>query len=137
MSSEASLFLQALFAGKPDDLYLLLWTLPEKGSHWFQSIESAIQFAESLRARDLYVGVGLSGQDYGSAHRCLSNEVAGILGLWADLDLKSDAHPKTTLPATIDEAMKILPDLFPPTFVIRTGNGIQAWWLFREPLLFE
>src|ERR1019366_7916076 len=94
MPSDASLFLEALFTGKPDDLHLLLWTLPEKRSQWFQNVESAIQFAESLPERDLYVGVGLSSQDYGSARRCPSNEVAGIVGLWADLDLKSDAHPK-------------------------------------------
>lgn len=136
MPSDASLFLETSFGGKPDELYLLLWTLPEKRSHWFQNVESAIQFAESLRERDLYVGVGLSSQDYGSARRCPSNEVAGIGGLWADLDLKSDAHPKAALPATVEDAMTILPDEFPPTFVVRTGNGAHAWWLFREPLIF-
>src|SRR4051794_37908513 len=131
-SREVTLFLEALFAGKPDDLHLLLWTLPEKQSNWFQDIESAIQFAQSMRQRDLYVGVGLSGQDYGPSRRCPSNEVAGIVGLWADLDLKSDAHPKAVLPATIEDALKILPERFPPTFVVRTGNGLHAWWLFRE-----
>jgi hypothetical protein len=137
MTSGVRLFLEALFAGKPDDLLILLWTLPEKRSHWFQSVEDAIQFAESARGRDLYVGVGLSSQDYGPSRRCPSNEVAAILGLWADLDLKSDAHPRMTLPGTIEDAMKILPEQFPPTFVVRTGNGAHAWWLFREPLIFE
>ena len=51
--SEARIFLEALSAGKPDELYLLLWTLLEKRSHWFQNIESAIKFAESIRERDL------------------------------------------------------------------------------------
>jgi len=135
--SEARIFLEALSAGKPDELYLLLWTLPEKRSHWFQNIDSAIKFAESLRERDLYVGVGLSGQDHGATRRCPSNEVAGIFGLWADLDLKSEAHSKTALPATVEDALKILPEQLPPTFVVRTGNGAHAWWLFREPLIFE
>jgi hypothetical protein len=133
---EATLFLEALFAGKPDELHLLLWTLPEKRSNWFQNVESAIQFAESMHQHDLYVGVGLSGQDYGASRRCPSNEVVGIVGLWADLDLKSDAHPKAALPATIEDALKILPEQFPPTFVVLTGNGAHAWWLFREPLIF-
>ncbi len=130
-------FWKRCLAGKPDELFALLWTLPEKRSHWFQNVESAIQFAGSLSERDLYVGVGLSSQDYGPARRCPSNEVAGIVGLWADLDLKSDAHPKAALPATVEEAMKILPEQLPPTFVVRTGNGAHAWWLFREPLIFE
>jgi hypothetical protein len=135
--SEARIFLEALSAGKPDELYLLLWTLPEKRSHWFQNIEGAIKFAESLRERDLYVGVGLSGQDHGATRRCPSNEVAGIVGLWADLDLKSNAHPKGALPATVEDALKILPKELPPTFLILTGNGVHAWWLFKEPLIFE
>src|ERR1041385_260017 len=134
--SGASKFLEALAAGKPDELYLLLWTLPEKRSHWFQHIDDAKKFAESRRERDLYVGVGLAGQDHGANRRCPSAEVAGIVGLWADLDLKSEAHSKTALPATVEEALQILPDELPPTFVIRTGNGVHVWWLFREPFIF-
>ncbi|MDX2151415.1 MAG: DNA-primase RepB domain-containing protein [Bryobacteraceae bacterium] len=134
--SQARTFLEALFAGKPDELHLLVWTLPEKRSHWFTDLGGAIRFAESLGEHDLYVGVGLSERDYGPTRRCLSNEVIGIVGLWADLDLKSEAHSKT-LPATVEDALQILPEQLPPTFVVRTGNGLHAWWLFREPLIFE
>ena len=137
MASEIRSFLEALFAGKQEDLFLLLWTLPEKRSRWFRDLDAAIQCAESSCDHDLYVGVGLSGRDCGASHRCPSAEVAGIVGVWADLDLKSDAHPKAALPATVEDAMTILPDEFPPTFVVRTGNGAHAWWLFREPLIFE
>jgi hypothetical protein len=136
MVSESRLFLEQLFAGKPDELYVLLWTLPEKKSKWFQSPADAIAFAESLSGHDLYVGVGLSSKDYGASHRCLSDEVGGIVGIWADIDLKSEAHTKA-LPATIDDALEILPPEFPPSFLISTGNGLHAWWLFREPLIFE
>jgi hypothetical protein len=137
MDSETRPFLEALFAGKPDDLYVLLWTLPEKQSHWLTKVDEAVQFAESLHKHDLYVGVGLSGRDYGAAHRCLSDEVAGIVGVWADIDLKSDAHQKAALPTTVEEALDLLPKQLPPTFLVRTGNGLHAWWLFREPLIFE
>jgi len=135
--SQARPFLEALFAGKPDELHLLLWTLPEKRSYWFRTLEDAVQFAEKQRERDLYVGVGLSAKDYGVTRRCPSNEVAGIVGLWADLDLKSEAHSKAALPATVEDALQILPEQVQPTFIVRTGNGAHAWWLFREPLIFE
>ena len=135
--SEARTFLEALFAGKPDELHILLWTLPEKTSYWFRDVEQAIQFAESRGDRDLYVGVGLSGDDYGPTRRCVSSEVAGIIGLWADLDLASAQHSKKPLPTTVEEALKILPQELPPTFLIVTGNGVHAWWLFKEPLIFE
>jgi len=129
---EALRFLETLFAGKSDDLYLLLWTLPEKQSHWFRQVDVAAQFAESLHKHDLYVGVGLSERDHGAKHRCLSVEVAGIVGVWADIDLKSDRHHKVALPATVEEALGILPKGLPPTVLILTGNGLHAWWLFEN-----
>jgi hypothetical protein len=62
IDSETSQFLEALFAGKPANLYVLLWTLPEKRSRWFQDVDPTIEFAASMPDRDLYVGVALAGQ---------------------------------------------------------------------------
>jgi len=135
--SAARRFLEALFRDKPAGLYILLWTLPEKTSRWFRDLESAIVYAESLGEHDLYVGVALAAQDYGRDHRCPSAEIAGCVCLWADIDLRSDAHDKSTLPCTVEEALSILPQELPPTFVVPTGNGIHAWWLFREPWVFQ
>jgi len=135
--SEARVFLDALFARKLEDLYLLLWTLSDKQSHWFQHVDDAIRFAQSAAQCDLYVGTGMSKRDYGPFHRCPSNEIAGISAIWADLDLCSDAHPKSTLPRTIQQALAIPPPEISPSFVISTGNGIHLWWLFREPYIFE
>ena len=82
------------------------------------------------------MGVGLSRADRGPTHRCVSDDVAGISGFWADLDLRSEAHTKA-LPATIAEAISIIPECMPPTVVIATGNGAHAWWLFKEPYVFD
>jgi hypothetical protein len=136
MGSESSLFLEQLLAGKPEELYVLLWTLPEKRSRWYRKACDAIAVAESLSTHDLYVGVGLSASDRGPTNRCPSDEINGIVGLWADVDLKSEAHTKA-LPASLEEALEILPSEFPPSFLISTGNGLHAWWLFREPLIFD
>ena len=137
MKSETRVFLGSLFSGKPDDLYILLWTFHEKRSHWFRNVPDAIRWAEAHHQMDLYVGIGLARHDYGSARRCPSEEIVGIVGICADLDLRSAAHPKTTLPSTIEEALAILPTELPPTFIVLTGNGIQVWWLFREPNIFD
>lgn len=136
-TSESARFLAALFGGKPDELYGLLWTLREKESHWFQSVQAAIDHAKGFWARDLYVGAGLAKKDFGTKRRCPSEEIAGIVGVWADIDLRSDAHPGTTLPSTIEQALSILPADLSASFVLNTGNGLQVWWLFREPYLFE
>jgi hypothetical protein len=75
--------------------------------------------------------------DHGPARRCVSAEIAGITGFWADLDLRSDAHSKKALPATVADALSIIPASMPPTIVILTGNGAHAWWIFKEPYIFD
>lgn len=130
-------FLHSLFADKPGESYILIWTLADKRSHWFREIDEAASFIESTRDQDVYVGVGLSQQDFGTARRCPSDKIQGLVGFWADLDVKSEAHAKTKLPATIDDALSIIPPAMLPTLVIATGNGAHAWWLFKEPLVFD
>jgi len=130
-------FLRSLFAEKPHEAYVLIWTLADKRSHWFREIDRAAEFVESARGRDIYVGVGLSPQDFGPSRRCPSDRVLGLAGFWADLDLKSEAHVKTKLPASIEEALSVIPSAMSPTVVIATGNGVHAWWLFKEPLVFD
>jgi hypothetical protein len=137
MGSETRSFLETVFDGKPDALYILIWTLSDKASHWFQRIDDAVRFVESLDNRDVYVGTGLSARDHGLYKRCKSDEIAGSVGVFVDIDLRSDAHPFSALPSTIEEALSILPPEFPPSFVIMTGNGIHAWFLFAEPYIFE
>jgi hypothetical protein len=130
-------FLNLLWQFKPEELYVLLWTHPDKQSHWFRDIAGAAEFAVKSCGMDVYLGVGLSMADHGPARRCVSAEIAGISGFWADLDLRSDAHNKKALPATLADALSIIPASMPPTIVILTGNGAHAWWLFKEPYIFD
>ncbi len=128
-------FLEQLWADKPSDLYVLIWTVQDKRSRWFRSVEEAAA-AVAQTPQDVYVGAGLSLRGYGPSRRCPSEEIAGIAGLWADFDLQSEAHKKA-LPATIPDALSIIPARTPPTIVVATGNGAHAWWLFKEPFVFE
>jgi hypothetical protein len=130
-------FLHLLWGAKPDDQHVLLWTLPDKRSHWFLDVNTAAEFASIIgQHKDVYVGVGCSNAQFGPARRCKSEEITGLAGLGSDLDLFSAAHRKP-LPATISDAMKILPAELPPSIIVSTGNGIHPWWLFKEPLIFE
>jgi hypothetical protein len=135
--TEPRSFLQSIFADKPNESYILIWTLADKRSHWFREIDEAASFIESVHDRDVYVGVGLSPRDFGATHRCPSDQVLGLVGFWADLDLKSEAHAKAALPRSIADALSIIPAAMPPTAVVATGNGAHAWWLFKEPLVFD
>ena len=88
-------FLTELWQYKPDEHYVLIWTHPDKRSRWFTEIPAAAEYVRNVNGgRDVYVGVGLAGKDHGPTHRCVSEEITAITGLWADLDLLSDAHGK-------------------------------------------
>jgi hypothetical protein len=128
-------FLKLLWENKPEELFILIWILRGKQSHWFRSLPKAAEFLKTHQ-NDVYVGVGLAKQDYGPDLRCLSSDIAAIPGLYADFDIKSAAHPKD-LPASIEEALTLIPASLPPTIIVATGNGLQAWWLFKEPWIFE
>jgi hypothetical protein len=130
-------FLNELFAGKPEELYMLIWTLPDKRSRWFREVAPAAAAVEALTGRDVYVGVGLARRDYGPSQRCPADQVAGLTAAWADLDVLSDAHSKKSLPPSIEQALSVLPPEMPPSIVVATGNGAHAWWLLKEPYLFD
>ena len=131
-------FLDLLWQYKPEEQHILVWTLQDKRSHWFQDVGKAAEFVTRASASmDVYVGVALSKDDHGPTRRCKSEEVSGLCGIGIDLDLKSDAHGNKPLPATIADALSIVPQELPPTIVIATGNGAHAWWLLKEPQMFE
>ncbi|MCC6777841.1 MAG: hypothetical protein IT537_14600 [Hyphomicrobiales bacterium] len=130
-------FLTLLWGAKPEQQYVLLWTLPDKRSHWFTDLDKAAEFAAEVgQQKDVYVGVGCSKEQYGPARRCKSEEITGLSGLGTDLDLLSAAHKKA-LPPTIPEALTIPPIELPPSILVSTGNGVHPWWLFKEPLIFD
>lgn len=132
-------FLSTLWRDKPEDMYLLIWTARDKRSHWFRDVAAAGEFVASDACREtcVYVGLGLSATDNGPYQRCVSGKIAGLCGVWSDLDVVSEAHVNKSLPPTVAAALSILPKFMPPTVTVATGNGAQAWWLFKEPLIFE
>ncbi len=139
MSAATFDFLRTLY---PDGLapnHLLLWTLDHIGdeevkhSYWFTSIEAAAKFVGTCTAQNCYFGLCLSPADFGPHARCKADEVAVLPGIGCDIDVLSAVHKKEGLPPSIEEALRILPERFPPSFVWSSGYGLQAAWLFKEP----
>jgi Protein of unknown function (DUF3987) len=64
--------------------------------------------------------------------------VIALPGLWADLDVKGEAHQANNLPPTSKDAMCIIEAIpLKPTLIIHSGHGLQVWWLFKELWVFE
>jgi hypothetical protein len=132
-------FLGALWQYKPDDHYFLVWSKRDdtKRSYWCREVADAAVAGEAGRHSDLYVGCSLSAVARGVDQRVGNDDAAGIAGLWVDIDILSEVHQAKALPPTAELALEILPDGVPPTLLVRSGNGLHAWWLFKEPWVFE
>jgi len=133
-------FFQTLFEFN-DDKYILVWTIRRnnaKTSYWFTDWKMAADFVQSLPQIDVYVGVGLSPKDFGPRARCTQKDIAGIPALWIDIDISDAVHKKSNLPTNTKEAMKLFEWLpHRPTILVHSGHGLQAWWVFNEPWVFD
>jgi len=135
---EARRFLEAVFVDKPQSLYALIWSLPSKRSEWFQDLAAAARHGAREERANVYMGVGLSEHDYGPNARCKADAIAGIGGLWADIDIAGDTHKKPNLPRSQEDALALVRELpTQPSAVIHSGGGLQVWWLFNELWVFE
>lgn len=132
-------FFDALYGYVPDNKHGLLWTLQNKRSTWHdigdgtdKAAESALRLADD--GMDVYVAVSVANDAGTGDTRIKSDNSGGLMGLWADIDIaQPDVHKKYNLPPSEDAAMELLDACgMPPTLVVHSGHGLQAWWLFNE-----
>ena len=136
---DAGQFLRELW-GDPPPGHVLVWMLPQKRSTWYFKLDGVAAQLEGYADRDIYTGVGIAAPDakLTSATRVTSANVAGIPGLWADIDVAGLGHKKPNLPETVEEAQEVLKELsHAPTILVHSGHGLQAWWLFSSPWMFQ
>ncbi len=83
--------------------WILFWGRPSKRSHWVQHIDDAVinMLLEWATREDVYVGCGFRSRNLGPTLRGESSDVAGIPGIWLDVDYGKD-HKKPNRPP--DEA---------------------------------
>ncbi|CVK18409.1 DUF927 domain-containing protein [Sporomusa sphaeroides] len=104
---------------------------------WFKTTQltSAIDMAKQLSSqkKDVYFGLGLRRKKLDSG-RGKVEDVRCITCLWADIDVKADAHKETNLPQGIEEAVDFV-NSFPllPSVIINSGHGLHAYWLLNTP----
>ena len=101
-------FLNTLWGDAPPG-FVLVWTMPDRRSYWYSSFEAVDADVGRHEHRDVYTGTGLAprtGVRLTPRTRIKEHEVAGIPGLWADIDLRHPVHKKSAaLPPTADQAL--------------------------------
>jgi hypothetical protein len=134
-------FLRDLFSGGFGNF--MFFALPGQSSQWFPvhsfddgsgAAEVEAAFERLLPGHDLYMGCAF----YGDANERKAENVIGIPGLWVDLDIADPVHKKGNYPPTLEAAADLLAATgIAPTLIIHSGHGLHAWWLFREPWMFD
>lgn len=127
---------------KSKNLWSYIWTLRDKKSFWFMlnefSIGKAKEYIEKNKDdTDMYIAVSLFKEGGDRNTRGKAADSIGIYGLWLDIDVQCLHRSRADLPRTTADAAKILADGPKPSLIINSGYGLQAWWLFEEPFIFE
>ena len=138
--------------GDPLPGNVLIWTTekkvgkvePKKLSYWLTSSKGLQGIVNAFaRERNIYMGVGLPGPDTPRTqfNRCESAEIAGLCGLYGDIDFADPnapaAHRKENLPPNCEAALELIEAMpVPPTVIIHSGHGLQPYWLFSTPWMF-
>lgn len=133
-------FLSELFESMVDTgIFMYVWS-PGLGSTYFTSTEQAAAHVEANKAgKDMYYGLGVTRALLSKDKRPNNLQVCGIPGLWLDIDIAGPAHKKQNLPPTREDAIDLLESNLPlkPTILVDSGHGLHAYWLFKEPWIFE
>lgn len=121
--------------------HITITTLPDRKTRWFKctEIEKISKVAENLgKKTNVFFGVGLRNEVLPNGQRGSEKDILGVTVLYADIDIKGDAHAQTSLPSSVDEAIDFLHGLkIKPSIIVNSGNGIHSYWLLDKPFIIE
>lgn len=116
---------------------------PGLRTEWFQTSDldtAARKIEKTAKQYDVWCSVGTYKAKKAKG-RGNEDDVLSLIGMWADLDIGEEGHKASAdgrpNPSTVEEALSIIEGLPAPTAVIHSGGGLQAWWLFDEPWVFD
>ncbi|MDP7082743.1 MAG: hypothetical protein QGH97_00005, partial [Dehalococcoidia bacterium] len=80
--------------GDPPPGQVLVWTLPTKRSTWYNRLDGVR--VGDFPHLDVYTGVGVAPMDalLRSSQRAVADAIAGIAGMWSDVDYAGKNHAK-------------------------------------------
>jgi hypothetical protein len=132
-------FLHAWF-GETAQGHVVAWS-PDEDARWYPAAQLDRLAADSLAAAErtnIYFGLATQPRSLGPHQRGKAATTSGIGGVWIEVDFGTDGHKKGSLPPTLLDALALI-HAFPlaPTYIILSGHGLHAYWLFREFWRFD
>lgn len=133
-------FLNEIYKGCGNG-FITITLLPQRKTLWFKTsdLSTAEKEVKTHGAKtNTFFGVGLRKKVLPNNLRGSENDILAITTLYADIDIKGEAHAQTELPSSVDESIKFL-NLLPlkPSIIVNSGNGIHAYWLLDKPFKIE
>ncbi len=113
-------------------------------TRWFKTSEldaadKTIKATSERHKADLYLSVGT--HEAPQKTRGGEATIISIPGLWADIDIGEFGHKPASSglpnPPTEEAALSIVEGMPEPSMLLHSGGGLQAFWLFDEPWMFE
>ncbi len=133
-------FLSEIYKGC-DTGFITITSLPSRNTKWFKvdDIKKVAKTAENIgKKTNVFFGVGLRNKVLKNGLRGSEKDISCIGALYADIDVKGDAHAEKSLPETTSEAASFLNNLdIKPSIIVNSGNGIHGYWLLKEPFNIE
>lgn len=135
------LWLRTLYGNSPGFFTVIVFVNGKPHTKWYDTskIDSvAPQIEAAAEKYDVYCSVATYKAQPEKGRGSLK-DVQSISGYWADLDIGTEGHhpAQRPNPETVPEALSILRDMPDATAVIHSGGGLQVWWLFDKPWVFD
>lgn len=130
----------------PDDTVgnICIMTLPNRHHQWFMSKDKIAEYIRSKReSQNVYWGLSTFGDLKAKSGKGIARteeNVLSLMGIGIDVDIAGEGHKgDKALPLNQGEAMDVIYYGMPikPTLIINSGNGIQAFYMFKEPWIFD
>jgi len=137
-------WLRFLYDGSPG--FFVLTPFKNGAAHkslWYGTDQTSLKraartidkYAESF---DLYVSVATH-REKPVRGRGSGKTVTSIPGFWADLDIGTAGHKPADLPNpdNTEQALEIIKGLPKPSAIVHSGGGLQVYWKFDKPWVFD
>lgn len=120
------------------DLLFCLFALPSRSVLPTKDFDEAVDWCAKRSGEHVYVSMGLY-RTPPREGRGTAADVAGIAGFWVDVDILDEhAHKGKAYPPTEEAAREVCRvGGINPSFTVMSGFGLHAYWLLKEPLVFE
>lgn len=137
--NNAERFLRALYENSGDGALSISYRKSRGApiTKWFTKDQLGEMAAYALKygkKYNTYVNINPRTKALDANLRGEAEDISEVIGCYVDLDIKGPAHAKKLLPESEREVLDYIANLpYSPSFIVQSGNGIQAYWIFRVP----